>query len=758
MATMNNQPWRQLGLSDEEYERIRVDLGREPNLVELNMYSVMWSEHCSYKHSRAMLRLLPVEGPQVLQGPGENAGVVDLGGGLAAAFKIESHNHPTAVEPFQGAATGAGGIIRDIVAMGARPAALLGSLRFGPLEEKRSRFLFEGAVAGMRWYAAGTEIPFLSAELFFEDCYRGNPLANVMCVGLLPAAQLMRGLAAGEGNVLLLAGAPTGREGIHGVTFASEQFAAEMEDEAHEPVQVGDAAMGKALLEATLEVIENGLVLGVQDLGGAGLSCALTETAARAGSGMEVELERVPLREEDEGMNAYEILTSETQERMLLIVAPAQQQQVAAAYVKRGLCCSAVGKVTGGGLVVVKHRGEAVARVPAKSVAEGAPVYEPASREPEYYRRLAALDPMKAAPAGDLNEIFLKVFGTADVAGWAWAPQCGEGAQVKAGGEGGGAGRSGTEAGGKAHVRSGGGTAVLLPLPGHKGALAVAVAGNGRLVYLDPYRGSVFALCQAVRELACVGAKPLGITDGLNFGNPENPEVFWQFRRAVEGIAAACRALDLPVVGGNVSFYNEVAGEAIYPTPVIGAVGLLEDAAAAERIRCGFAGEGDVLYLLGPAEVSLGGSQYQKVLHGAAAGALPDIDLELERRLHDLLRRLVKDGLICGAGSLSLGGLATALGGLCLQEGCGAEIELPAQARPEMPLFGEGPTRVLLRAREADCAGLEALAKAAAVEILLLGRCGGERLRISAGGEPLVDLPLEQLQNVYRGAIPCPAP
>ena len=743
MTTKNDQPWRQLGLTDEEYERIRGDLGREPNLAELNMYSVMWSEHCSYKHSRAMLRLLPSEGPQVLQGPGENAGVVDLGGGLAAAFKIESHNHPTAVEPFQGAATGAGGIIRDIVAMGARPAALLGSLRFGPLEEKRSRFLFEGAVAGMRWYAEGTEIPLLSAELLFEECYRGNPLANVMCVGLLPAERVMRAQAAGEGNVLLLAGAPTGRDGIHGVTFASVQFAEEAEE--GEPVQVGDAALGKALLEATLEVIERDLVLGVQDLGGAGLSCALTETAARAGSGMEVELERVPLREGDEGMSAFEILTSETQERMLLIVTPARQRETAEVFARRGLTCSALGRVTGEGLVMVKHRGETVARVPARSVAEGAPVHEPASREPEYYRRLAAVDPLQAPPAEDFNGLFLKVFGSADVAGQGWAPRCGE--ELK--------GRAGT--GDEAHARPGGG-AVLLPLSRNGGALAAAVAGNGRLVYLDPYRGAVFALCQAARELACVGAKPLGITDGLNFGNPEKPEIFWQFRKAVEGIADACRALDLPVVGGNVSFYNEVAGEAIYPTPVIGAVGLLEDGAAVERRGRGSGREGDLLYLLGPGAVSLGGSQFQKVLQGAAAGALPQIDLALERRLQDLLRRLVREGIALRALSLSLGGLAAALGVSCLQQGCGAEAALPDHARPEMPLFGEGPTRALLLVGAAEGERLETLAREAAVEMALLGRSGGDRLRIACGERTLVDLPLERLGNAYGEAIPCPAP
>ena len=744
MKAKDEQPWRQLGLTDEEYERIKADLGREPNAVELNIYSVMWSEHCSYKHSKAVLRLLPTEGPQVLQGPGENAGVVDLGGGLAAAFKIESHNHPTAVEPFQGAATGAGGIIRDIVAMGARPAALLGSLRFGPLEEKRSRFLFEGAVKGMSWYAAGTHIPLLSLELYFEECYRGNPLANVMCLGLLPAERLMRGRAAGEGNLLLLAGAPTGRDGIHGVTFASEELSARMEDEGQEPVQVGDAALGKALIEATLEVIEKDLALGVQDLGGAGLSCALTETADRGGGGMEVELAQVPLREE--GMSAYEILTSESQERMLLIVKPERQAEAAAAFERRGLSCKAVGRVTGDGLVTVKHHGEVVARVPAASVAEGAPLYEPASREPAYYSRLADWDPLELPPPDDFNSALLEVLGSPDIAGRAWRAESGDDLFPASRTESRGHCRTGTGSGG-------GGAAAVLPLPQGR-ALAMAVAGNGRLVYLDPYRGAAMAVCEAVRGLACAGARPLGITDGLNFGNPEKPEIYWQFEQAVRGIADACRALDLPVVGGNVSFYNEAAGEAIYPTPVIGAVGLLED--AARRCGSGFCREGDLIYLLGPDAVSLGGSQYVKMLHGKAAGPLPQLDLEMEKALQDLMRRLIEEGLPGSAVSLNLGGLAAALAESCLRGGRGAKVTMPAAGAPlEMQLFGEGPSRILLAVKEDAGARLEALAAKAKVPAVRLGRSGGDRLEVFSGlgAESLIDLPLPELRRVSREAI-----
>ena len=722
MSTRKEQPWHKLGLTDDEYSRITDHLGREPNPVELNIYSVMWSEHCSYKRSRETLRLLPSEGPAVLQGPGEDAGVVDLGGGWAAAFKIESHNHPTAVNPFQGAATGAGGIIRDIVAMGARPAALLGSLYFGPPEEERSLFLYERASAGLDWYGREAGVPVAGKELCFEDCYRNNPLVNVMCVGLAPAGRIMSGRAAGEGNLVLLAGAKTGRDGIHGVTFASDELAVEKKDEDHSAVPVGDAALGKALIEATLEVIEKELVAGVQDLGGAGLSCALTETAARAGGGMEIDLDRASLREE--GITAGEILISETQERMLLIALPQNEQAVAEAFTSRGLSCKAIGRVTGGDRVAVKYGGAEVARVPAGSVAEGAPAVSSAAREPEYYRELGSFDLSSLPPAKDLNSALLKMFAFSAGAG-------------------------------PGHLRESGAApgfadAVLLETePGP--LLAVALTGCSRRVFLDPYRGSIFAVAAAARRLACSGAKALGITDGLNFGNPEKPEVFWQFRRSVEGIAAACRALKLPVVGGNVSFYNEAGGEAIYPTPVIGALGLIEE--GGKQCGAGFSGEKEWLYLLGAPGVSLGGSLFLRAVHGRVAGALPAADLKLELRLQELLRRLIGEGLSCSAHSVEEGGLAAALAESALLGGCGARVELADGAAVETMLFGEGPARVLLSVKPgAEAARLEKLAREAAVPALLLGRTGGERICIGAGGKNLIDLPLKQLQKVYREA------
>ncbi|NLA12085.1 MAG: phosphoribosylformylglycinamidine synthase subunit PurL [Firmicutes bacterium] len=726
MTLKEEKPWRQLGLTDEEYALISAALGREPNLVELNIYSVMWSEHCSYKHSLSSLRLLPTEGPQVLQGPGENAGVVALGGGWAAAFKIESHNHPTAVEPFQGAATGAGGIIRDIVAMGARPVALLGSLRFGPLSDRRSRYLFEDASSGLDWYSEGTGVPLVAKEVYFEESYRGNPLVNVMCIGVLPADQLMRGRAGGEDNPVLLAGARTGRDGIHGVTFASDELTAAVAEEPASPVQVGDAALGKKLMEATLEVIGRGLALGVQDLGGAGLSCALTEMAARGGCGIAVELARVPQSEEK--MAPQEILVSETQERMLLVVTPENESAVFEAYEERGLTCARIGRVTADEMVTVLHRGEEVARVPAESVAGGAPELSPASREPQYYRERSAFDPEALPPVEDFNRIFQKIFAEPELFG-------------------------------RIEFRRSRGD---LADPGHADAvlvrgeeeflLAASLSGNGRQVYLDPYRGSVFAVAQAARRLACTGARALGITDGLNFGNPEKPEIFWQFSRSVEGIADACRALELPVVGGNVSFYNEVDGRAILPTPVIGALGVIEGPESG--CEAGFAREGDKVYLLGASATGLGGSLFLKSVHGLVDGVLPPIDLELEARLQALLRDLINEGLATCLSSVGDGGLAVALAKSCLMGGCGAEAALPEGDSLETVLFGEGPTRALVAVPPGQAALFEERAREAAVPAVPLGESGGGRLRITVGGEPLVEQPLEMLQELYREAIP----
>ena len=724
--------WRQLGLTDREYELIVGQLGREPNEVELNMYSVMWSEHCCYKHSLSALKLFPTGGERVIQGPGENAGVVDIGDGWAAVFKIESHNHPSAVEPYQGAATGIGGILRDIYTMGAQPVAFLNSLRFGPLDSPRGRYLFDGVVAGIGGYGNCVGIPTVGGEIYFEPCYSGNPLVNAMCLGVMPAESLVLGQAGGEGNLVLLAGARTGRDGIHGVTFASEELSGKSEEK-RPAVQVGDPFLGKLLMDATLEVISKKLVAGVQDFGGAGLTCALTETASRAGTGIEIELDRVPLREE--GMHPFEILTSESQERMLLIVEPGKLEAVEDVFRRWELQLAVLGKVTAGGQVVARYKGEVVADVPAASVAGGAPVYNPESREPAYYRELGAFDPLTLPPPEDYNAVLLKLLADPDIASrqWIWRRYD---YMVRT-----------------CTVQGPGGDAAVIRLRESGKALALAVDGNGRHTYLDPYRGGMMAVAEATRNVSCTGAEPVGITDCLNFGNPEKPEIYWQFRQAVEGMAEACRVLGVPVVGGNVSFYNEVEGEAIYPTPVVGAVGLLDS--PLKSCAAGLRRAGDLLALLGPGETSLGGSQYLKSCCGRVAGRPAKLDLETEKSIQILLRRLIGEELLSSAHDLSDGGLAVAAAESCLGGGWGAEIDAGREGNPLPELFGEGPSRILVSFDPKNRDRLFALAGEEKVDLREIGAVAGDALIIRHGGDIIIKLTLSDLKKVYEEVFSC---
>ncbi len=726
------QTWRQLGLTDREYEMIVEQMGREPNPIELNMYSVMWSEHCSYKHSRSALSLFPTSGPRVVQGPGENAGVVDIGDGWAAVFKIESHNHPSAVEPYQGAATGVGGILRDIFTMGAQPVAFLNSLRFGNLDDARGRYLFDGVVAGIGGYGNCVGIPTVAGEIYFEPCYSGNPLVNAMCVGVMPIGRLVLGKACGEGNLVVMAGARTGRDGIHGVTFASEELSVQSE-ERRPAVQVGDPFLGKLLMDATLEAIEKKLVCGVQDFGGAGLTCALTETASRAGTGLEIDLGQVPLREED--MHPFEILISESQERMLLIVEPGKLEELKEIFRRWELEPAVLGRVTGDGKVVARYRGEVVAEVPAESVAGGSPAFKPESREPEYYRRLENFDPLSLPPIDNYDEALLKLLASPDIASkeWVWRRYD---YMVRT-----------------CTVEGPGGDAAVIRLRETGKALALSVDGNGRHTYLDPRRGGMMAVAEATRNLSCCGAEPIGITDCLNFGNPEKPEIYWQFREAVEGMAEACRVLDVQVVGGNVSFYNEVEGEAIYPTPVVGAVGLLND----PEKHCSMAlrDDGDLICLLGPQRTALGGSQFLKNCCDIVAGRLADIDLELEKRMQGLLRRLIGEGLLSSAHDLSDGGLAVALAESCMSGGKGVRLNLPSSAYPAHDLFGEGPSRVLISLKPEQINRVLALSRDAEVPLAEMGEVSGNALIIKLGGDIIIDRKIAALKKVYEEVFSC---
>jgi phosphoribosylformylglycinamidine synthase II len=714
---------RQLGLSDEELERILGVLGREPTRAELAMYSLMWSEHCSYKSSKIHLRRLPSEGARVLQGPGENAGVVDLGDGLAAVFKIESHNHPSFVEPFQGAATGVGGIIRDILAMGARPAASLNSLRFGDPAEPVARRLLEGVVAGIGHYGNCVGVATVGGEVVFDPCYQGNPLVNALTVGFMPASRLLSGRAEQPGDLAVLMGAKTGRDGIGGASvLASASF--EEGDQAKRPnVQVGDPFQEKLLIEACLELGERRLLRGLQDLGAAGISCAVAEVSARAGMGMEVELDAVPLREPS--MEAWEVLVSESQERMLALVDPARLPDVLEVCDRWGILANVLGEMRSGGQLTIRFRGEVVAEVPAGSLADEGPVYRRPLIPPSPPTADAEV-PLDADPA----DAVLALAGDPTCASkrWVWEQY--------------------DRFVGHGTVAGPGSDAAVLRVPGGHRAVAVATDGNGRYAALDPGAGAALAVAEAARNVACTGAQPIAVTNCLNFASPERPEVMGAFAAAVDGMAAACRALGLPVTGGNVSFYNESSGRPIHPTPIVGVLGLLEDAATA--VPSGFQRPGLDVWLLGATRAELGGSVWQRLATGRLEGRPPALDLAAEAVLQGLLVELAGRRLLAGAHDLSDGGLAVALVEAVLAAGVGATVELPPGLPPLAALAGESPSRALLAAAPEAAEELAALAGGAGVPAARIGATGGDRLVVSG----VLDLPLGRLRDAYEGALP----
>jgi phosphoribosylformylglycinamidine synthase subunit PurL len=718
-------------LTAEEYDRIIRRLGREPSYTELGLFSALWSEHCAYKHSKVFLARLPQAGRRVLQGPGENAGALDIGDGWAVVFKIESHNHPSFIEPFQGAATGVGGILRDIFTMGARPIAILDSLRFGDPADPRTRRLINGVVSGISWYGNCFGCPTVGGEIAFAPEYAGNPLVNVMCVGLVRTDKIFRARAEGVGNPVFYVGNKTGRDGIHGATMASATF--DEGAEAKRPtVQVGDPFTEKLLLEACLEAMATGAVVGIQDMGAAGLACCTSEMPARSGTGMTVELASVPQREE--GMTAYELLLSESQERMLLVAQRGRDDEVRRVFAKWELDAVQVGEVTAGADLTVRHRGEEVARVPVEALAQ-APKYEKPYAPPTWLQELVAFDPLMLPPPADYGEALIALMGSPAVASKEWAyrqydQQVGINTLVLPGSD-----------------------ASVLRVKGTRRAIAVATDGNGRQVFLDPRRGAALAVCEAARNVSCAGGLPLGVTDCLNFGSPERPEILWQLAEAVEGLAEACRALELPVVGGNVSLYNETSGHAILPTPIVGVVGLLEDASqlATQWLKDG----GQRLALLGPEAVSLGGSEYLWTRHARQAGALAPLDLEVERRVQSAVRAAIGAGLVTAAHDCAEGGLAVALAEMCVtgKRAIGAETTLPAGARADLTLFGEGPSRIVVSVEAGRARAFEGLMAESAISWRWIGTTGGERLRLKVGSETLVDVAVDHLEHAWRNGF-----
>ncbi len=727
---------RQHGLSAREMDSIKGILGREPTFCELGIFSALWSEHCSYKHSKPVLKTLPTQGPQVLQGPGENAGVVRIGQGWAVAFKMESHNHPSAVEPYQGAATGVGGILRDIFTMGARPIALLDSLRFGSLERPRQRYLFGGVVKGIGDYGNCVGVPTVAGDVAFESSYEGNCLVNAMCVGLLREDELIRAVAAGPGNPIVCVGARTGRDGIHGAAFASEELSEQ--SEAKRPqVQVGDPFTEKLLVEASLELIASGDIVAIQDMGAAGLTSSSAEMAARGGVGVEIDAAKVPVREE--GMTPYEVLLSESQERMLVVAKKGREQAVMAVARKWELEAAVIGRVTDDGLYRVMWGEDCVAEIPGQSLVEGVPLHDAAAREGDEarQRRTRSVPKPHERDSGEALEALLDL---PVIASKRWVTEQYDQSVLAN------------------TVLGPGGDAALLRVRGTSLGLAVTSGCPGRYVWLDPYEGGKAAVAEAARNIAVTGARPLAVTNCLNFGNPDKPEIFFQFKEACRGMADACRALDTPITGGNVSFYNESPMGPVLPTPMIGMVGVLDD--VADRVPSAFAASGDAIVLLGMCTSELGGSQYQSARMGESFGAPPRVYLAAEKALVDLLVSAAKARLLRSAHDVSDGGLAIALceAAFTGEASLGFSADLTGVASAllfEEAMFGEAQARCVVSVSKANVEPLLALARAGKVPAAAIGSTGAVdgTARLIAGGIT-VERPIERLRDIWDQAIP----
>jgi phosphoribosylformylglycinamidine synthase II len=726
-AEVSESRHRELGLTDSEYARITELLGRDPNEVELAMFSLLWSEHCAYKHSRKLLGRLPTEGERVVMGPGENAGAVDVGNGHAVAFKVESHNHPSAVEPFQGAATGVGGILRDVFAIGARPIAVLDSLRFGELSSERSRYLFEGAVAGIGHYGNSIGVPTVGGEVYFEPSYEHNCLVNAMCVGLAKTNEMIRSAAAGPGNLLVIMGASTGRDGIGGASVLASAELEAGDDSKRPSVQIGDPFEESKVLECCLELLERGLLVSLQDLGAAGLTSSAGEMASKGEVGIDIDVSRVPLREQD--LEPFEVMISESQERMLAVVEPGRLDEVVATCERWQTGSAAIGEVTDSGHLRVLDDGVEVGDVPVSALVDECPLYDLEPEEPGGWM----YGNEKSLVEDDPSAILCSLLGSSNVASKRWAFE-----------------QYDSVVGSRTARRPEAADAAVLMVPESDRAIAVAIDGNGRRVACDPYAGAVEAVLECAQNLACVGAEPLGLTNCLNFGNPEKPNVAWQLDRAVLGLADACLGLRVPVVGGNVSLYNETEHGPIYPTPVVGMVGELPDAARAPGLA---PRQGDRLVLVGPFAPSLAGSELAKQ-RGELDAGLPQPAIAAVADALALVRGLVRDGVPSAAHDVSDGGLACAVAEMAIAAGAGLEADLDPLVElrggsGETCLFGEGPGGIVLAVTEQDLESVMERAQGAGVEAIAIGTAGGERISIAAA-ERDVSVALADAERAWR--------
>lgn len=716
------------GLTEEEYKKIVDTLGREPNITELGILAAMWSEHCSYKSSRIHLRTFPTTGEVVIQGPGENAGIIDIGDGQCAVFKMESHNHPSFIEPYQGAATGVGGILRDIFTMGARPIAILDSLRFGDPSLPKTKYLVGGVVSGIAGYGNCIGIPTVGGEVYFDECYNGNPLVNVFALGITKNDEIFRGYAKGLGNPVIYVGSKTGRDGIHGAVMASETFTKEAEEK-RPAVQVGDPFTEKLLLEACLELFKTGVVVGIQDMGAAGLTSSSTEMAERAGTGIRIDIEKVPRREES--MTPYEVMLSESQERMLIVLEKGKENVAEKIFKKWGLDFSVIGEVTDTGKLIIAEEGKTVAEIPISLISEEAPVYDRPFSEPAYLKETRSFDLSAIPVPKDMNRVFLKLLSSPTLSDkrWIWEQY-------------------------DYMVRTNtvvlpGSDAAVVRIKDTKKALAMTVNCNSTYCYLDPYTGGAIAVAESARNLACSGALPLAVTDCLNFGSPEEPGVMWQFKRAIEGISEAAVRLNTPVVSGNVSFYNQTGRNAVYPTPTIGMVGLIAD--VEKHITQWFKDDGDVIVLLGETREELGGSEYMKHVHGIVEGDPPALDLKAESNLVRALLEASDRGILKSAHDLSEGGIALSLAESCFtpENTVGITVELSGAIRGDALLFSESQARALVSLDDKNAGILKTITESNNVPMSVIGRVGGSGFLIKG----LIDIPVSEAKRAWAAGF-----